>query len=458
MGRSFFLKMVGIGALALVLMVPVAMIRDLVFERQARRHEAVRDIAAGWGGPQQLAGPYLAVPYRRTWTETQVEKVDGRRHESQVERSEAGVVRLPADAVQWSIDSTTTEKARGVHRARLFEAKVRAEGRFDVPANFGLGTGSGRIDWYAPRLVLGVQDPRGVRRLSRLAFGEATAEFQPGTGDKVLGNGVSAPLELAAAAQPRSIAFRFELDLAGAESFGIVPLANDTTVAMRSDWAHPSFHGSFLPAAHEIGAQGFTARSAVSRYAAQGAERLRACSTGSECRLGADALSVSWVEPVGLYQQLERASKYGFLFVGLVFAAFFLFELLRRLAIHPIQYALVGLAVGIFFLLLVALSEHVPFWAAYLAGASACVAVVTQYVVRVLASRGAGLAFGAGIALLYGVLYVLLGAEDYALLAGATLLFVLLAGVMVATRRVDWYRLGTPQAATPAPATAGEGA
>ena len=152
---------------------------------------------------------------------------------------------------------------------------------------------------------------------------------------------------------------------------------------------------------------------------------------------------VSFIEPVGLYRQLERASKYGFHFIGLTFGAFLLFELLRRLAIHPIQYALVGLALAMFFLLLTALSEHLNFAAAYATAALACVGLIAAYLVRVLRSVGAGLAVGAVLGALYAMLYALLQAEDYSLLGGSLLLFALLAAIMLATRGVDWYLLVT---------------
>src|SRR6267378_6024069 len=154
-----------------------------------------------------------------------------------------------------------------------------------------------------------------------------------------------------------------------------------------------------------------------------------------------EAIAVSFIEPVGLYQSLERASKYGFLFLGLTFAAFMLLELLRRLAIHAVQYTLVGLALAMFFLLLVALSEHIAFGAAYAVATAACVGVITVYLMRVMRSAALGLAFGAALAGLYAMLYALLQAEDYALLGGSILLFVLLAAIMLATRRLDWYAL-----------------
>jgi inner membrane protein len=154
-----------------------------------------------------------------------------------------------------------------------------------------------------------------------------------------------------------------------------------------------------------------------------------------------EQIAVSFMEPAGLYQQLERASKYGFLFIGLTFGAFMLFELLRRLSIHPVQYALVGLALAMFFLVLTALSEHIPFAAAYAAGSLACVGLVGVYLARVLRSVRLAASFGAALGALYAVLYVLLKAEDYALLGGSLLLFGLLALVMLATRQVDWYAI-----------------
>ncbi|OGA08265.1 MAG: hypothetical protein A3D95_08075 [Betaproteobacteria bacterium RIFCSPHIGHO2_12_FULL_69_13] len=441
MDRSTALKCALVALLALVLLVPVSMIRDLIAERQARRNEAVGGIALGWGQRQTIAGPYLVVPYERTWTEVAQEIVDGKTRERRTERSESLVARLPAESVRWKVDAATSERSRGIYRARLYVARIRAEGQLRVPANFGVAEGKGRIKWGTPRLVLGVSDPRGLRSVSALSLGAAAAEFAPGAGDPALAAGIHAPLETLAG-EAQSLPFDFSLDLAGAESIAIAPLARDTFVAMRADWPHPSFRGVFLPARHELGPDGFTARWQVSRYAAQGAERLAACERAKPCpQLGAQALEASFIESAGLYQRLERASKYGFLFIGLTFAAFFLFEMLRRLPIHPVQYALVGLALAMFFLLLAALSEHLAFALAYAAATLACTGIVAVYVGYVLRNARAGLAFGGALGALYGVLYMLLGAEDYALLAGSVLLFGLLTAVMIATRRVDWYHL-----------------
>jgi len=437
----FLAKLGGMAVLALVLLIPVAMIRDLVSERQARRNQAVQEIAQGWGGAQSVAGPYLAVPYRRTWIETRVETVDGKRRELHDERTELGQLRLPVDEVAWTVDAATSEKSRGIYRARLYAATIRAEGLLTVPGP-PYAQAEGRYEWFAPRFVVGISDPGGIRRASNLSLGGETVAFAPGTLDPAVANGIHAVLGAPGPVGRSQVRFRFTLELAGAERLALVPLAHETAVAMIADWPHPSFQGRFLPVRHDIGAGGFKASWTVSRLAAQSAERLRACSRDKGCQgFGDHAIVVSLVEPVGTYPLLERTSKYGFLFIGLVFAAFSFFEVLRRLAIHPLHYLLVGLALAMFFLLVTALSEHMAFGVAYAAGASSCVALISAYLHRVLRSAAAGLAFGAGLAVLYGVLYLLLRSEDHALLGGSVLLFALLAGVMLGTRRVDWYAL-----------------
>jgi len=167
---------------------------------------------------------------------------------------------------------------------------------------------------------------------------------------------------------------------------------------------------------------------------------------------GLDALQVGLVEPVNVYSQADRASKYGILFVLLTFVGFFMFELLKRLAIHPIQYLLVGLALAIFFLLLLSLSEHMAFWIAYLVASIACIGLLAVYLSAVLRSKSRGAGFAAGLTLLYAALYGLLVSEDNALVLGSLMLFAILAALMLITRRVDWYSPGVGDASQVSPA------
>lgn len=217
----------------------------------------------------------------------------------------------------------------------------------------------------------------------------------------------------------------------------VVPVGDDTHIALRSSWPHPSFSGAFLPNERRVDAQGFDARWAVSSLASDAQRQLR-----SDGAVESQAVTVSLVDPVDTYTQADRASKYGVLFVLLTFVGFILFELIKSLRIHPLQYLMVGLALAIFFLLLISLSEHIAFWKAYLVSAVACIGLQAVYLANVLGHWKRGLGFAALLTVLYGALYGLLVSENNALLMGSLLLFVILALAMWVTRRVDWYALG----------------
>jgi inner membrane protein len=438
-------KVAMIGLLAIALLVPVLLIQNLVAERQQRRDEAVKGIAEGWGHRQTLAGPYVALPYERAWTQVTRELVDGKSRERRTERTESQVVHVPAENVAWVVSAEISQKARGIYKARLYGAKLQAQGTLRIPARAGLEDGKSRYKWGTPRLVIGIDDPHGIRAADSVSVGGRRYDFAPGSGEAALPGGLHALLPDVQSAVPQTLAFSFSLELGGSEAFAIAPLGADTAVSMRADWPHPSFQGRFLPARHEIGREGFTAQWKVSSFAAQSSSRPSQCAW--PCGVINEQIAVSFIEPAGLYQRLERASKYGFLFIGLTFAAFLLVELLARLAIHPVQYTLVGLALAMFFLLLTALSEHISFAAAYAIAAAACVGLVSAYLVRALHSARLGLGFGAALAALYATLYALLKAEDYSLLGGSLLLFGLLVAVMIGTWRVDWYRLAARSAA-----------
>ena len=256
------------------------------------------------------------------------------------------------------------------------------------------------------------------------------------------------------------------LDLVGTADLALVPAARSVAWTLASDWPHPSFGGRFLPVTREVRHDGFEARWAVTALASSATQRVE--EPGEKKPAGEkkpelwalDTLAVTFTDPVNPYVLADRAIKYGLLFVALTFAAVALTETLagqRVRRVHPVQYALVGLALALFFLLLLALSEHLPFATAYAGAAAACVLLLGTYGRHLLGSVRAGRLFGAGMALLYGLLYLLLLREQTALLVGALGLFAALATVMLLTRRLDWYRIGAPAAPMSGEATGRDG-
>lgn len=446
MNWSLLLRLGAIGAVMLFLIVPLVHVHELIRERQAARNAVVQDIARSAAYAQTITGPILIVPFTRT---VQEEQLDASRRPYQVTHEVEGELRLLPATFDVSGNLATQERQRGIYRARVFDARASLSGRFDVPADFGVTADVQSYRFGQPRLVLGISDIRGIGNALSLQANGQRIPFVPGTGTTLLGAGVQAPLPIAGGAAP--LAFQIELQLQGTSDFQITPVGRDTHVMLTSDWPHPSFVGEFLPRARDVTGKGFSAEWQTSYFATNLEEALARCraddvSPDPKDRACADFagrhFGVSFIDPVDQYLKSERAVKYGFLFIALTFAGFFLMEVLRRVSVHPVQYGLVGLALAMFFLLLLSFSEHIGFAAAFLVSALACVGVITYYVTHVLGSRAQGAGFGAALAALYALLYAILSSEDYALLTGSVLVFALLTLVMVLTRRVNWFGVG----------------
>jgi len=421
--------------LTLAILLPLAMIRGTISERQQYRRQAVDEVTRSYAGEQSIAGPMLVLPYRE---QVEVE-----------ERDASGALRKQMRVVdrQWTFFPKTMRmkgvvqpsiRKLGLHEVRVYELRGTLDAAFDVqlpkedpahPRTLGM-----------PWIDFGIGDVRGLVGAPTLQVaGRAVQVLQGQLGRD--GGGVHAMLADGTGADGRmAFPLRLQFALRGTEALAIAPLADDNHVELDSPWPHPQFNGDFLPRSHRIDASGFHAGWDVSSLASNAQAQYRA---GGGKHI--DAIGLSLVEPVNLYSKVDRATKYGLLFVLLTFTGFFMLETIKQLPIHPIQYALVGLALAIFFLLLLGLSEHIAFGWAYLAAAIACVGLIGFYLGAVLRSRMRGFGFAAMLGLLYAALYGLLVSEDNALVLGAGLLFAILAAIMVATRKVDWYQVAIRQ-------------
>ncbi|MDH5669909.1 MAG: cell envelope integrity protein CreD [Nitrospira sp.] len=432
-----------IGLLVVTLLIPLLMIQGAVSERQGFRDGVIQDIARSAAESQQIIGPILVVPYREKIEITSKDNNTGRAT-TEIRYEDRTVSFLP-DRLEIGNSITTEERYRGIHKALLYTTNMSVKGAFALPDGLGLGEAHkrGLIEWKPAYLVIGVHDIRGIKTHPRLTWQNQQKPFEPGTNDSVTKNGVHANIGIISP-QAQTFDFAFDLLLQGMERLEILPIGKDTTVTMQSSWPHPSFIGRHLPERRRVTEQGFDAAWHTS-YFSTNMEQLFAACAHRECpSLHAHTLGVSFIQPVDVYQQAERAVKYGILFIGLTFIAFFLFELFKRLAIHPVQYGFVGAALCIFYLLLLSLSEHLSFGLSYLIAGGACVTLLGVYTTYILKSIVRSAGFTGMMGALYGVLYILLRQEDYALLMGSLLLFTILAFVMLITRNIDWYDIGAP--------------
>ena len=432
MNRSLLLKMLAIAGLTIVLLVPLMLINGVISERTYYRNEAVMRIAESSAGEQSLSGAVIVVPYV-DWTETLVEGNDDAPPKVRRERSEQEWYFFPDT---YALDGRVNPATRklGLHEVRVYELEATLQAAFtlEIPQT---PTSVSERQIGTPRLSLGISDVRGLVGTPRLRIDGVETELAQGSGVHD-GRGVHADLAAVTPGQTRALATTIDLAIAGTERLSVAPIGDSNRIALASPWPHPQFAGRFLPRSREVRSNGFDATWEISALAAATQQQFLQ-GTAAE---SLDGLSLTLVDPVNIYSQADRASKYGLLFVLLTFTAFFLFELIKRLRIHPVQYLLVGLALAIFFLLLLSLSEHIAFLWAYLAAAAACIGLLGFYLSHVLRSKARGAGFAAGLTLLYGALYGLLISEDNALVLGSLLLFGVLAAIMVVTRRIDWYQ------------------
>lgn len=436
-------KLAALAAVGFLLLIGLTMISGVVHDRQRWRDEATRSVAQSLAHAQTLVGPLLHSACVESWEETVGTGAERRTEE----RRREFLLTAPPERLQVRSTALMEERARGLHKVNAYTLKAQFMAQWpDLAALRPESTVRGsRLQCGAPILMLAVEDARGIRAAQLDVEGNAQS-LKPGTFHPVYARGLHAALPEALRHREGTVAATLELELMGTERLAIVPLGGTTDVQMQSSWPHPSFAGRFLPAEREVTDSGFTARwrlSSLATTAQQDIARGRALcepseSGGDRC---ADSFSVAFVDPVNPYSLSDRATKYGVLFIALTFVAVGLFELMQRLRVHPVQYLLVGCALCSFFLLLVSLSEHLPFGVSYAVAATACVLLLGYYASHMLGGRWRGVPFGAGIALLYGLLYVLLQLEQTALVVGAIALFAVLAAVMVLTRKVDWYGL-----------------
>jgi inner membrane protein len=434
-------KFVVVVFLMLALLIPLLLIRGVITDREVNRRVATEMVTDSYADKQVLVGPVLVVPYVE---QVEVEEAGPQGVRKVLQEREGQWTFFP-DALTIDGRMVPDVRERGLYRIPVYELALqsRATVRARIPAD---GARPRRIG--QPWLSVGVSDVRGFAGTPRMSIDGRAVPLVAGFGSRDVG-GVHARLDAPKAGDVLMFDVRFDASIGGTESLALVPIAKDNRFTVSSPWPDPSFGGSFLPRTRKVGPQGFTATWAISSLATNAQAQYRA--QANDAKASIDIVGITLFESVGDISLADRATKYGILFVLLTFVGFFMFELIKQLPIHPIQYGLVGLALAIFFLLLVSLSEHIRFGLAYLIASAACIGLLGIYLSAVLRSTMRGVGFAVMLATLYGALYGLLVSEDNALVLGSGLLFVVLATIMIVTRKVDWYALHQQRLGAPAP-------
>ena len=443
-----YLKIGFLLLLVLGSLIPLDMVRSLVLERQGLSFSVKQEVSATWGQDQRIVGPILMIPFEEKRI-TQVRNPIKDAEPAYIDKVVFDRYRLYLlpEALTIDAEASTSIRKRGIYEVPLYTARTQFTGSFGRPDLEALGIGpEDRVLWDKARIEVFVSDLSGSLNAVSLNWGGKEVPFRLDAAEVAGASRIVAPLAALGLERAQSSDFSFDIDLNGSGSLGVLPLGKATEMSLASSWPHPGFTGSALPSDSEITTEGFTAQWQVSHFARQIPQQWRNDLMQVESLVQqayTKGLLTRLVEPVDHYLKAERSVKYGVLFVVLVCALLFGFEVMAGGRVHFVQYGLIVAALCIFFLLLLSLSEVLGFAAAYAIAAILSVTLIAFYVAKVAGGWRRGGIVTATLAGIYAYLYITLQSEDHAMMMGSLLLFAALAALMFTTRNVDWYRLGS---------------
>lgn len=438
-----FWKMVTLSGAILLLLIPLMMVRQVIVERADYRTDVEDAIRQSTSGPQKVVGPLVAIPVTELYTVLENEK--------EVQHKRSYIHFWLPESLMVEGNQNVESRNIGIYDAQVWHSDLSVKAEFDATRlreferpNITLGK---------PFIVVGVGDARGIGVVNAPQVNGTALAVEPGTGLAGGVQGLHIPLPDAQWVKT-NLSLAFSLNLSGTGSFSVVPVGRNSEMTLVSNWPHPSFLGDFLPTNRELSESGFHAKWQSSWFANNLGEQFP--EAGETEKMGWYSLpsfSVAVTTPADQYQLTDRATKYAILLIALTFMAFFVFETLTAQRLHPIQYLLVGMSLVMFYLLLLALSEHIGFTAAW--GAASLVGALMNgvYLQAVLKGWRNSVVFTLALLALDGVMWVLLNSADSALLLGTGVLLLALSGVMFLTRHFDWYSLSRPKAKESKPAS-----
>jgi inner membrane protein len=420
-GNRPLIKGIITAVLILVMLVPTFFISSLVDERQARQAQVTSDVASKWAQDQTITGPYLYIPYQ--------EKLkDGRTLSSTKE-----LVLLPED-LSVTGDIIPEERKRSIYKVLLYKSNLNAKGIFHLRLPKEVDAAS--VLWSDIKICMGISDFKGIERKVSIVCNEKSYDLAPGLPTASIDKtGLSSSIELTPQMLGNDIRFEMPLQIRGSRQLHFVPLSGNSQFTLRSSWPNPSFDGTSLPSLREVSEGGFTATWTFNKANLPFNTIIPAAGIEKQPY----SFGVSMVQPADQYAKTERSVKYALLIIGLTFSLFFIVELMQKKPIHPVQYVLVGLALVIFYTLLLAVSEFMLFDTAYLLAASATILLISLYTKSLFRSWKTAGIFGTTLAGLYAFIFVLIRLEDTALLLGSIGLFIILSAVMYVSRKINWY-------------------
>ena len=430
--NNLYFKIGGIVLIALLLLIPTGMIKSIIYEREQTQREAIDEVSEKWGGAQTLQGPVLTIPYTRYVKE--IDKATGK--ETLVQITERLHV-LPSKLdIQASVKPDL--RHRGVYEIVVYNSALHVSGAFTKLDFKDLEAKGHSFKFNEATLNAGIDDLRGIEKQIELNWEGKKLPFNPGVSNQdIFYSGINSKVSISPT-DDHLYRFSFDIELKGSQQLYFTPVGKETDVVLNSDWQTPKFDGAFLPDQHKTDKAGFKAHWNILNLNRNYPQSW----TGSSYKLRDSSFGVDLKLPVDNYQKSHRSIHYAILFIGLTFLVFFFIEIFQSSGIHPIQYILVGIALVVFYTLLLSISEHIRFNYAFILSALATVALISLYVRAILRSLKMSLFIAGLLSMLYIFIFVIIQLEDLALLIGSIGVFIILGLVMYFSRKIDWYNIG----------------
>ena len=424
--NSVWFKALSIGIVVLIMLIPTMMVTQLVYERMNRKNAAAHEVAAKWGQRQNICGPILTIPLKTT---------QERKNEEDLVIYE-NLHFLPED-LKINVDLNSEVRKRGIFEVILYKSVVNISGYFDTNNIHNIEYGINNLMLQDADLTYGLSDMTGVAQRALARWNNEKISMEPGVANTdVVPIGMHARIPLVIQKDGK-LKFELQLHLNGSEAIHFVPIGRTTTVDMTSSWPSPSFEGNFLPKSHDISSSGFSANWSVLDMNRSFPQYWR----GAKYPVSSTFFGVNLIQTVDHYTMALRCVKYAILIICLTFLIYFFLEMINDKNIHSFQYLLIGLALSIFFLLLLSLSEYIGFNKAYLTAGVATIGLISIYSFYILSSKKLSSILTLLLIIIFGFIYVVLQLEDYALLVGSIGLFLALATTMLLSRNMDWSNL-----------------
>lgn len=433
--QSATAKIIMIGLLTLVLLIPLAYIQNLIIERAQRQESVVNEINKKWGESIYFYGPVLKVPYT-AYTETKLIDQKTNKITYQQEGTTEYAYFFPED-LTINAKVPTELRNRNNYETVVYTAAIDVKGNYKMP-DFNIKSIPAKdINWDKSTIVIKTNNIHSIKGVVNIAVGNKSYSFGPVNSANQ--NDTVAVLETPAFDSNESFAtgllnFKFSINYKGSKDLKIVPVGKNTQAAMASNWASPSFDGNFLPESKTITKDGFNAQWKISHLNRPFSQQ----HFGELPELSKYSFDVKFIIPVDEYQQNERASKYGFLVIGLTFLIFFIIQSISKISIHIFQYTMIGLALIMFYTLLISITEHSSFMLAYIIAGLSVITMITLYSISILKNKKFPLFIATALTALYGFIYVIIQLENYALLVGSIGLFLILGAIMYFSKKIDW--------------------